>query len=56
MARYWLEVDKRVQLAGLTNEQVQVAWMQENDLRNTTANFRTGLICWQMLSPMLLSS
>ncbi|MCB9020507.1 MAG: hypothetical protein H6548_00150 [Chitinophagales bacterium] len=39
MARYWLEVDKRVQLAGLTNEQVQVAWMQEDDLRNTTAKF-----------------
>ena len=25
--------------AGLTNEQVQVAWMQEDDLRNTTAKF-----------------
>lgn len=39
LARYWVEVDSRVKMAGLTNEQVQVVWMQEDDLRNTSSAF-----------------
>jgi hypothetical protein len=39
LARYWVEVDSRVKMAGLTNEQVQVVWMQEDDLRNQSSAF-----------------
>ena len=37
--RYWVEVEKRVAAAGLTNDQVQVIWFQEDDLRNTISKF-----------------
>ncbi len=37
--RYWGEVEKRVAAAGLTNDQVQVIWFQEDDLRNTISKF-----------------
>jgi len=37
--RYWSKVDQEVINAGLTNEQIQVMWFQEDDLRNTTSAF-----------------
>ncbi|MFN3940887.1 MAG: hypothetical protein ACK4IY_09885, partial [Chitinophagales bacterium] len=37
--KYWQTVESRVSQAGLTNAQVQVAWLQEDDLRNTVATF-----------------
>ncbi len=38
-AKYWVNVESRVAQAGLTNAQIQVAWVQEDDLRNTTSAF-----------------
>lgn len=37
--KYWQTVESRVAQAGLTNEQVQIVWLQEDDLRNTTSSF-----------------
>ncbi|MBK6732194.1 MAG: hypothetical protein IPG60_15015 [Bacteroidetes bacterium] len=34
-----MNVESRVAQAGLTNAQIQVAWVQEDDLRNTTSAF-----------------
>ncbi len=38
-AKYWQTVESRVAEAGLSNAQIQVAWLQEDDLRNQTAEF-----------------
>lgn len=37
--KYWLTVNDRISQAGLSNEQVQVVWIQEDDLKNSTAAF-----------------
>lgn len=37
--KYWITVSSRIAASGLTNEQVQIVWFQEDDLRNTTAAF-----------------
>lgn len=38
-AKYWIEVESRVAAADLSNAQIQVAWLQEDDLRNQSAAF-----------------
>ncbi|MBC8046766.1 MAG: SGNH/GDSL hydrolase family protein [Fimbriimonadaceae bacterium] len=38
-AKYWQVVSSRVIEAGLTDEQVQVVWFQEDDLKNQTSAF-----------------
>lgn len=38
-AKYWVAVEGRVKDAGLTNEQVQVVWFQEDDLRDQSSAF-----------------
>lgn len=38
-AKYWVAVEGRVKSAGLTNEQVQIVWFQEDDLRDQSSAF-----------------
>jgi hypothetical protein len=37
--KYWLTVESRVRSAGLSNAQVQVVWLQEDDLKDQSAAF-----------------
>lgn len=39
MANYWKTIDARVKAAGLTLDQVQVIWFQEDNLRNRDNDF-----------------